>query len=155
VKSKLHKYENGIQLSDKESQFYKATNRHFEEIMAQVKFWLEPLDEILFMERDPQKVLDAMKGLGPAMKLITLLPTEKLQKKFHETIENYLKAKFKEKRLSKDEMEYLIVRKLLELTNPNSEYDILFFQKETSTVYHFEFKAMMIGRNDGNSLYRL
>ena len=97
--------------------------------MAQVKFWLEPLDEILFMERDPQKVLDAMKGLGPAMKLITLLPTEKLQKKFHETIENYLKAKFKEKRLSKDEMEYLIVRKLLELTNPNSEYDILFFQK--------------------------
>ena len=70
-----------------------------------------------------------MKGLEPEIRLTALLPTEKLQKKFHETIENYLKAKFKEKILSKEEMYNLIVRKLLELTNPNSEYDILFFQK--------------------------
>ena len=91
--------------------------------------WLEPLDEALFEERSRQKVLDAMKGLEPEIKLIALLPTEKLQKKFHESIENHLKAKFKEKILSKEEMYYLIVRKLLELTNPNSEYDILFFQK--------------------------
>ena len=97
--------------------------------MVQVRFWLQPLDEKLFMEKDRQKVLDAMKGLEPSMKLMTLLPTEKLQKKFHETIESYLKAKFKEIVLSKDKMEYLIVRKLLELTIPNSEDDILLFDK--------------------------
>ena len=70
-----------------------------------------------------------MKGMEPEIKLIALLPTENLRKKFHETIENYLKAKFKEKILSKEDMYHLIVRKLLDLTNPNSEYDILFFQK--------------------------
>ena len=142
--------------------------------MAQVKLWLQPLDETLFMERNRQKVLDAMKGLEPEMKLITLLPTEKLQKNFHETIESYLNSKFREKVLSKDEMEYLIVRKLLELTNPNSEYDILFFDKvrgrkiilffmelrnhpfkELATVYHFESKAMMIESNNDKSLKQL
>ena len=71
----------------------------------------------------------AMKGLEPEIRLTALLPTEKLQKKFHETIENHLKVKLKEKILSKEDMYHLIVRKLLELTNPNSEYDILFFQK--------------------------
>ena len=69
----------------KESQFYKATNRHFEEILKQVKLWLEPLDERLFFEGDRQKILDAMKGQEPEMKLINLLPPgfiEKLRKKY-------------------------------------------------------------------------
>ena len=83
----------------------------------------------MFMERSRQRVLDALKGLEPEMKLIALLPTEKLRKKFHVTIEDFLKAKFKEKILSRDEMYHLLVRKLLELTNPNSEYDIILFQK--------------------------
>ena len=113
----------------KESQFYKATNRHFEEITEQVELWLKPLDEGLFMDRSRQRVLDAMKGAEPEQKLIALLPTENLQKRFHETLENYLKAKYKEKILIKDEIYHLIVRKLLELTNPNSEYDIILFQK--------------------------
>ena len=43
-------------------------------ITKQVKLWLEPL------ERDRQKVLDALKGLEPEMKLIALLPTEKTSK---------------------------------------------------------------------------
>ena len=123
--------------------------------MKLVKLWIEPLDETLFMERDRQKVLDLMKGREPEMKLIDLLPTEKLQKNFHEDIEDYVKAKFEEKVLTKDEMKYLIVRKLLEQTNPNSEYDILLFQKENSTVYHFESKAMMIERNNDKSLKQL
>ena len=113
----------------KESQFYKATNRHFEEILKQVKLWLEPLDERLFLEGNRQKILDAMKGQESEKKLITLQPTEKLGKKFHENIESYVKATMKEKTLSREEMEQLLVRKLLEMTNPNSEYDILLFRK--------------------------
>ena len=86
-----------------------------------------------------------MKGLEPETKLITLLPTKNLRKKFHETIENHLKAKFKEKILSKEEMYYLIVRKLLELTNPNSEYDILFFQKVNKNYCKGVFKIIPLG----------
>ena len=113
----------------KESQFYKATNRHLEEISKQVNLWLEPLDERMFLERDRLKILDAMKGEEPGMMLRNLLPTENLKKQFHEKIESYVKATLKEKTLSREEMKQLLVRKLLEMTNPNSEYDILLFQK--------------------------
>ena len=73
--------------------------------------------------------MDAMKGQESEKKLINLLPTEKLKKKFRENIESYMKVTLKEKTLSREEMEGLLVRKLLEMTNPNSEYDILLFQK--------------------------
>ena len=57
------------------------------------------------------------------------MPTDKLQNTFHERIEAYMKGTQKEKTLCRDEIENLLVRKILELTNPNSEYDILLFQK--------------------------
>ena len=130
----------------KESQFYKATNRHFEEILTQVKLWLEPLDERLFLEGSRQKILDAMKGQESEKKLISLLPEgfseklrekfpddenieERVRDKFQKQIEEKLKGTLKEKTLSRREMEQLLVRKLLEMTNPNSEYDILLFHK--------------------------
>ena len=113
----------------KESQFYKATNRHFEEILKHVKLWLKPLERRLFLEGNRQKILNAMKGQEPEKKLITLLPTEKLKEKFNKSIEFYVKGTLKEKTLSREEMEHLLVRKLLEMTNPNSEYDILLFRK--------------------------
>ena len=73
--------------------------------------------------------MDTMKGKESEKNLIALLPTDKLKKKFHENIEAHVKGTLKEKTLSRVEMEQLLVRKLLELTNPNSEYDILLFQK--------------------------
>ena len=94
-----------------------------------VKLWLEPLDDTMFLQRSRQKILDAMKGQEPEKKLINLLPTENLKKQFHKNIESYMKATLKEKTLSREEMVQLLVRKLLELTNPNSEYDILLFRK--------------------------
>ena len=97
--------------------------------MKQVKLWLEPLDERLFLDGDRQKILDAMKGQEPEKKLITLLPTKKLGKCFYENIELYVKETLKEKTLNREEMEQLLVRKLLEMTNPNSEYDTLLFRK--------------------------
>ena len=76
-----------------------------------------------------QKILDAMEGQEAEKELVKLLPTEKKKQSFREDIASFLKANNKEKTLSKDEIENLLVRKLLELTNPNSEYDILFFRK--------------------------
>ena len=113
----------------KDSQFYKATNRHYEEIRRLDKLWLEPLDERMFFEKSRQKILDAMKGQESENKLSAFMPTEKLQNTFHEKIESYMKGILKEKTLSRDEIEQLLVRKILELTNPNSEYDILLFLK--------------------------
>ena len=118
-----------VNVSLKESKFYKATNRHFEEIKKLVKLWLEPIDKRMFFERSRQKILDAMKGQESENKLSAFMPTEKLQKTFHEKIEDYMKAKLKEKTRNRDEWEELLVRKILELTNPNSEYDILLFIK--------------------------
>ena len=105
--------------------------------MKQVKLWLEPLDERLFLEGSRQKILDAMKGQEPEKKLITLLPTENLKKQFHKNIESYVKATQMEKTLSRIEMEQLLVRKLLEMTNPNSEYDILLFRKVEKKLQNF------------------
>ena len=70
-----------------------------------------------------------MKGQESENKLIALMPTENLQKTFHEKIEACIKGTLTEKTLNRDEWEQLLVRKILELTNPNSEYDILLFQK--------------------------
>ena len=70
-----------------------------------------------------------MRGQVSEKKLINLLPTEKLRKKFHENIESYMKATLKEKTLTKEEIEQLLVRKILTMTKPNSEFDILLFQK--------------------------
>ena len=90
---------------------------------------MDTLDASLFLENNRQKLWDAMKGKEPEGRLIDLLPTEKLKERFQETIKNHLKGTFKEKTLSREEMHHLLVRKMLELTNPNSEYDILLFQK--------------------------
>ena len=90
---------------------------------------MDTVERSLFFENNRQKLWAAMKGKEPEGRLINLLPTEKLKKSFQETIKNYLIGTFKEKTLSRDEMHHLLVRKMLELTNPNSEYDVLFFQK--------------------------
>ena len=131
VKEKLRQDQKKIKLSDQESQFYKATNRKFEEIQKLVKLWLEPLDEEMFTEGNRQKILDEMMEQEAENKLIDLLPTDKLKGKFHETIESYIK--YKGETLSKEEWEHLLVRNLLGQTNPNSEFDILLFQKVRKT----------------------
>ena len=133
VKEKLRQDQKKIKLSDQESQFFKATNRKFEEIQKLVKLWLEPLDEEMFTEGNRQKILDKMKEQEAENKLIDLLPTDKLKGKFHETIESYIKGKYKGETLSKEEWEHLLVRNLLGQTNPNSEFDILLFQKVRKT----------------------
>ena len=112
-----------------ESNFYKIANRHFEEIKKHVDLWLDNVEEWLLFKNNRQKIWDAMKGKGSERRLIDLLPTEKQKKNFQETIKNYLKGTFKEKTLSREEINHILVRKMLELTNPNSEYDVLFFQK--------------------------
>ena len=135
--------------------------------MKQVKLWLEPLDERLFLEGDRQKILNAMKGQESEKKLISLLPEgfseklrekfpddenieERVRDKFQQKIEEKLKGTLKEKTLSRREMEQLLVRKLLEMTNPNSEYDILLFQKVAKIC-----KTLVVDNSNLGNLNRL
>ena len=141
VKEKLQQDMKSTKLSDQESKFYKVTNRKFEEIQKLVKLWLEPLDEGMFFEGNRQKILDEMKEQEAENKLKDLLPTDKLKGKFHETIESYISyisdQKYKGETLSKEEWEHLLVRNILKQTNPNSEFDILLFQKVRKTGKYF------------------
>ena len=96
--------------------------------------WLDTVEGSLFSENNRQKLWDAMKGKEPEGRLKDLLPTEKLKKNFQEIIKDHLKGTFKEKTLSIDSMKNILVRKMLELTKPDQEYDILIFQKVKSTT---------------------
>ena len=95
-----------------------------------------------FSEGNRQRILDAMRGQVSEKKLINLLPTEKLKKKFHENIESYMKATLKEKTLTREEFEQLLVRKILTMTKPNSEFDILLFQKVVQNWNIFDFTGL-------------
>ena len=101
--------------------------------------WLDTMDESLFEEKNRQKVCDAMKEKEPEKRLIDLLPTDKLKNNFQETIKRYLEGSYTEKSLTRSEMHHLLVKKMLELTNPNSEYDILLFQKVKWRLYEDDF----------------
>ena len=70
-----------------------------------------------------------MNGKAPEKRLIDLLPTDKLKNSFQATIKSYLEESDMKKTLTREDMHHLLVRKMLELTTPNSEYDVLLFQK--------------------------
>ena len=69
LKKNLQHDKKRIQISDQESQFYNATNRQFKKIKELVKLWLEPLDEGMFLMRNRQVILDAIKGQDAKNKL--------------------------------------------------------------------------------------
>ena len=109
-------------------------NRHFEKIENQVSLWLDTLDKSFFEEKDRQKLWDAMNGKAPEKRLIDLLPTDKLKNSFQATIKSYLEESDTKKTLTREDMHHLLVRKMLELTYQNSEYDTLLFRKVNSKV---------------------
>ena len=97
--------------------------------------WLDTIDKSFFEEKDRQKVWDAMKGKEPEGKLIDLLPTDKLKNNFMATIKScFLEESYTKKSPTREEMHHLLVRKMLELTNQNSEYDTLLFRKVNRKV---------------------
>ena len=69
LKKNLQHDKKRIQISDQESQFYNATNRQFKKIKELVKLWLEPLDKGMFLMRNRQVILDAIKGQDAKNKL--------------------------------------------------------------------------------------
>ena len=90
-------------------------------INEQVSLLLDTVEKSFFLENDSQK--------EPEKTLLDLLWTDNQKNKFRETMKSCLEGSYSEKPLEKSEMHKLLVRKMLELTNPTSEYDVLLFQK--------------------------
>ena len=90
-------------------------------INEQVSLFLDTVEKSFFLENDSQK--------EPEKTLLDLLWRDNQKNKFRETVKSCLEGSYSEKPLEKGEMHKLLVRKMLELTNPTSEYDVLLFQK--------------------------
>ena len=79
-----------------------------------------------FSEQNLDVLFRSIKIQEPGKKLLS----EKNQKVYHEKIQDYLRGKMRNGKIyNKQELKILCVRFLLEKTNPNSEFDILFFLK--------------------------
>ena len=109
-----------------ERNFYILTNSNFSKIEEQISVWLDKMRGEEFAEKNLTEVLESIAHHKPGISLIS----EKNQKVYHKAISTYLESKMKKGKIyDRAEMKDLIVRFLLKLTNPNSEFDILTFHK--------------------------
>ena len=84
-------------------------------------------------------VFESIKIQEPGKKFLS----ETNKEVFHEKIQHYLMGKMKNgKSFKRQEFKILCVRFLLEKTNPNSEFDILFFLKVK--LYGYITKSLCI-----------
>ena len=87
--------------------------------------------ETLTGEVDLPKLLKTIQEYKPGYNL----QTENNKKNYMKNIENFLSKKFKEGFHSNDQLKDLILEHFLNLTYPNSEYDLLLFLKVCAIIY--------------------
>ena len=113
-------------LTQREFQFFKLTNRHFVELEMQINKMMETFIEDRFFEEDIPHILDKIEEDKPGFELLT----EKHKKKYMKNIEDFLMKKFKEgSQYTNCKLKDIILEHFLNLTYPNSEYDLLLFLK--------------------------
>ena len=113
-------------LTQREFQYFKLTNRHFYDLEKQITEMMDPILQERFFEDDIPQVLVKIKEHKPGYEQLT----ESRRKSYIKNIEDFLKKKFKEGAIhTKSQLQNLIFEHLLNLTYPNSEYDLLLFLK--------------------------
>ena len=119
---------------------------HFLQIAHEVESWLDSINEIVeFSKQNLDVVCETIKMQEPGKKLLS----EKNQKVYHEKIQDYLRGKMGNGKIyNRHELKILYVRFLLEKTNPNSEFDILFFLKvkAVSQIYSKLHIYLLLGK---------
>ena len=101
-------------------------NRNYEDLEKQVEEWVESVDVQRFCEDNREGRLSSLKKGKPGFDFLS----EKNKENYCETMVDFIDAKMKQKNfLRGDELRDLILKKLLERTNPNSEFDFIFFKK--------------------------
>ena len=122
---KERKKEKGVILNEREIQFQKITNRHFNQIEKETAIWADNLTDDSFSEKDKLRVLETLKNLQPGKSVLT----QKNQNNYDWEMENFLKGKLKGKTFDREELKNIILKRLLELSEPNSEFDTFLFHK--------------------------
>jgi len=79
-------------LTQREFEFFKLTNRHFAELEKQINKMMETVREDKFFEADISKILEKIEEVKPGYELLT----EKQRKNYKKNIEEFLKKKFKD-----------------------------------------------------------
>ena len=119
---------------------------HFSQIADQVDSWLDSINEIVeFSKQNLDVVCETIKMQEPGKKLLS----EKKQKVYHEKIQDYLRGKMRNGKIyNRHELKILCVRFLLEKTNPNSDFDILFFLKVKAVgqIYRKLHTYLLLGK---------
>ena len=109
-----------------ERNFYTLTNSKYSKIEEAISAWLESINDEKFAEPILKKVLESITNQKPGI----LLLSKKNQETYHRQIKEHLEFKMKNGQIfNRKEMKEVLVRFLLKLSNPNSEFDILIFRK--------------------------
>ena len=120
------------ELSQRELNYYKLTNRHFDELEKQINKMMKTVGEKRFFKKNIPKILDKIEKDKPGQELLT----EKQNKNYKKDIEDFLKKKFKEgAKYTKCKLTAILLEHFLKQTHPNSEYDLLLFLKVQCILY--------------------
>ena len=113
-------------LTEREFQFFKLTNRHFVELKNKIDKMMETVIEDRFFEEDIPQIVEKIEEDKPGHELLT----EKQKKNYKKNIEEFLKKKFKYgAQYTRCKLMDIILEHFLNQTFPNSEYDLLLFLK--------------------------
>ena len=112
-------------------------NRDYEDLEKQVDKWVESIDVQSFCEDNREGRESSLEQGKPGYNFLS----EKNKETYCETMMTFIDAKMKKNNfLRGDELRDLILKKLLERTNPNSEFDFIFFKK----VYTILFTNLLL-----------
>lgn len=126
AKLKQNKTVSKNNLTEKEFQFFKLTNRHFCDLENQVTNMMETFAEDRFCEDNMPLFLNKIEEDKPGYDILT----ESHKKNYMKTIGDFLKKKFRDGvHHTRNQMKDMILEHFLKLTYPNSEYDLLLFLK--------------------------
>ena len=126
-------------LTEREFQFFKLTNRHFVELKNKINKMMETVIKESFFEEDIPQILGKIEKDKPGNELLT----DKQKKNYKKNIEEFLKKKFKDgAHYTKCKLMDIILEHFLNLTFPNSEYDLLLFLKVK--VLYFKSFVLLI-----------
>ena len=116
----------GKDLTESEFQLSKVTNRHYYDFEEQIIRMMDQVIKESFCEDSIPQILDKIREDKPGYDLLT----ESQRKNYMKNIGDFLNKKFKEGAVyRKGKLQDLILKHFLDLTYPNTEYDLLLFLK--------------------------
>ena len=123
---------NDDDLTQRELNFFKLTNRHFVELDKQITKMMKTVIQDRFSEDSKHNLSKKIEEDKPGFDKLT----ENNKKNYMKNIESFLEKKFKDgAQYTKSKLKDAILEHFLNLTYPNSEYDLLLVLKVCEIYY--------------------